>query len=572
MSLANTTIIEAADNPALFRRWFRDASTWQAWFVLLAAVFALPLSVAQLAIYTTCTGRTAPPVQPFAEAWLIVGRRGGKSIVLALIAVFLACFRDWTPHLAPGERGTILVMAADRRQARTIMRYIKGMLEGVPPLAAMIERTTADEIELQGRVTIEISTASFRTVRGYTLIGAFCDEAAFWRTEESSNPDVEILDALRPAMATVPGAMLLCASSPYARRGVLYQAHRQHYGKDDSNVLVWKADTRTMNPTVPQSVIDEAYERDPAAAAAEYGGEFRSDIETFVAREVVDAAIVPGRYELPPVSGISYTAFVDPSGGSSDSMTLAIGHRDSDGVAVLDCIREVRAPFSPEDCVTEFAGVLRSYGVGTVRGDRYAGEWPRERFQVHGIAYEPAEMPKGEIYLAFLPMLNSRRCQLLDHPRLTSQLCNLERRTARGGRDSIDHPPGAHDDIGNAGAGVLVGLGAGASGWIDYYRSEVEAAKARLGAKFVQSAADRPLQFGDTAARASLPDAAPSDSIVTFEAPSPFASFFVPAPDGHGRKFVADERALISAPATFRAALERAGCRVTERSTPCFTD
>ena len=97
-----------------------------------------------------------------------------------------------------------------------------------------------------------------------------------------------------------------------------------------------------MNATVPQRVIDEAYERDPASAAAEFGAEFRTDIESFVSREAVDAAIVPGRRELPPISGITYHAFVDPSGGSSDAMTLAIAHRDKDGRAILE--RRARAP------------------------------------------------------------------------------------------------------------------------------------------------------------------------------------------------------------------------------------
>jgi hypothetical protein len=84
-----------------------------------------------------------------------------------------------------------------------------------------------------------------------------------------------------------------------------------------------------MNPTVPEEVIDEAYENDPANAAAEFGAEFRTDIETFVAREVVDALIAPGRRELSPLSDTIYQAFVDPSGGSADSMTLAIPLRRS---------------------------------------------------------------------------------------------------------------------------------------------------------------------------------------------------------------------------------------------------
>ena len=95
-------------------------------------------------------------------------------------------------------------------------------------------------------------------------------------------------------------------------------------------------------------------------------------------------------------------------------------------------------------------------GIATVRGDRYGGMWPRERFTVHGIGYQPATRAKSDIYLTMLPLINSGRVELLDHPRLTAQLCALERRTARGGGDSVDHAPGAHDDVVNAAAGAIV--------------------------------------------------------------------------------------------------------------------
>jgi hypothetical protein len=136
-------------------------------------------------------------------------------------------------------------------------------------------------------------------------------------------------------------------------------------------------------------------------------------------------------------------------------MTLAIAHQSGDR-RVLDAIREVRPPFSPEAVVQEFAALLKAYRLGSVVGDRYGGEWPAERFRVHGITYRPSELNKGEIYLNTLPLLSSRSVELLDIPRLTSQLCSLERRTARGGRDSIDHPPGLHDDVANAAAGALL--------------------------------------------------------------------------------------------------------------------
>jgi len=145
--------------------------------------------------------------------------------------------------------------------------------------------------------------------------------------------------------------------------------------------------------------------------------------------------------------------FVDPSGGSADSMTLAVGHRE-DTVVVVDAVREVKPPFSPEDVVDEFATLLKRYRIVKVTGDRYAGEWPREQFRKRGISYEPAAKPKSDLYRDLLPAINSRRVDLLDHPRLVNQLASLERRTARGGRDSIDHAPGAHDDIANAVAGV----------------------------------------------------------------------------------------------------------------------
>jgi hypothetical protein len=247
-------------------------------------------------------------------------------------------------------------------------------------------------------------------------------------------------------------------SSPYARRGVLWQAYSAHYGREGDAVLVWSADTKSMNPLVPDEVIAQAYAADEAVAAAEYGRDgvisFRRDIEGFVSREAAEACVVPGRRELPPVLGVEYLAFVDPSGGSSDSMTLALAHQES-GRSVLDLVRERRPPFSPEDVVSEFATIVRGFRCTSVTGDRYGGEWPRERFAVHGIQYVVAERTKSQIYRELLPLVNSGRVELLDDSRLLAQLLGLERRVARGGKDSIDHAPNGHDDVINAAAGAL---------------------------------------------------------------------------------------------------------------------
>jgi hypothetical protein len=457
-STALVTILEAMAERELFARWFKDPKTWVFWTVFLASLFALPLDDAQLEIFAQCTGRKAPLVGGYNEAWLCVGRRGGKSIVLALIAVFLSVFRDWSDRLVPGERGTVLVIAQDRKAARVIYRYIVAMITEVPLIAGLIEgEPTQDRIDPVNGVSIEISTANFKTVRGYTLVAALCDEIAFWEGADSANPDEEILAALRPAMTTMaPDAMLLCASSPHARRGALWDAYRRFYGKDDAQVLVWQASTKTMHPSVSQRVLDEAQERDPANYVAEYEAQFRTDVENFLSREVVEAAVVDGRFELPPIRGVTYWAFCDPSGGSADSMTLAIAHQEGNRV-VLDLVRERKPPFSPDAVAKEFAETIRAYGgLATVRGDRYAGEWPRERFRAHGVEYRTADKVKSDIYREMLPLINAGRVELLDSVKLVNQLCSLERKVARGGRDSIDHPPKAHDDVANAVAGALV--------------------------------------------------------------------------------------------------------------------
>jgi hypothetical protein len=145
-------------------------------------------------------------------------------------------------------------------------------------------------------------------------------------------------------------------------------------------------------------------------------------------------------------------------------MTLGIAHR-AGGKAILDLLVEVKPPFSPADTVAAFCKTLKRYRVDTVVGDKYGGEWPRERFSEHDVFYKPCEESKSELYLELLAAINSKRCELLDHTRMRRQLLDLERRTARGGRDTVDHPPRKHDDLINAAAGALVRI-ATAEPWV----------------------------------------------------------------------------------------------------------
>jgi hypothetical protein len=458
-AMASITFLDAMDSPALFRPWFKPESSWAAWRAFAKALFGLPMTHPEVEVFCQRTGRSTPPTDPAREAWVPVGRRGGKSLFAAALAVYMACLRDYRPYLKPGERAIVMVLAADKDQAGVVFDYIAGFFDNIPALAGLIEHRgkAKESIRLRNRVTIRVQVASFRRLRGRTVACAILDECAFWYAdEESRNPDNEVLKALRPSMLTIPGSLLIAISSPYAKRGILWDAFRRYFGKDNARVLVWKADTVSMNPSVDREVIDEAYAEDPASARAEYGAEFRDDIVAFVGAEAVEAVTVSGRAVLPFAPGHRYVAFSDPAGGSGgDSMTLAIARREG-RKSVVCRVAEWKPPFSPDEATAECAEILKEYGLMRVTGDHYAGDWPKDRFRAHGIDYLKADRTKSDFYQALLPLINGQRIELLDHKRTNGQLLALEKSTSRLGKDSISHPPNGHDDLINAVAGAAV--------------------------------------------------------------------------------------------------------------------
>jgi hypothetical protein len=163
---------------------------------------------------------------------------------------------------------------------------------------------------------------------------------------------------------------LVAIRSPYRRKGPLWDRFRRYFGKP-GRVLVVRASTPQLNPTIDKRLIAEDLEEDHEAASAEWLGEFRRDLANFVAREVVESLADRGVYERAPLPGQCYSAFCDPAGGAGlDGYTVAVGHKEGD-TAILDAIREVRPPFSPSRVTEEFAGLLRYYGIGKVEGDRF---------------------------------------------------------------------------------------------------------------------------------------------------------------------------------------------------------
>lgn len=431
--------------------WF-PGSSWDPWRAVLKAAFALPMTPSEIEFFRAVADRD-PPKRRVRELWCATGRRSGKDSIASLIAAFAAVTFAQEAKLRPGERAVVLCLACDRDQSKIVLNYIRSYFSDTPALKAGVLRENADGISLNNGVDVTVATNSFRSTRGRTVLLAILDEVAFYRSETTATPDVETYRSLVPALATLQGSMLVAISSPYRSGGLLYDKVREHYGKD-GDVLVIKAPTTALNPTIDPDIIERALAEDFQAARAEWLGEFRDDIAGYLDIALIEASVDAGVTVRPPRPGIAYTSFVDASGGVKDSFTAAVTHLEGN-LVVLDCLLEIRAPFNPTAATEQVANTLRAYGLHSTTGDKYAAGWTVDAFAKCGIRYEHSERDRSAIYLDALPLFSAGRARLLDNRKVVTQFAALERRTTPVGRDQV-RPGPAHDDCANSVAGALV--------------------------------------------------------------------------------------------------------------------
>lgn len=452
-------IIEAIKDPNLFRPFLADTNnslkSWSGWLSALRALYGLSLPTRSKRFLSKCTGLSSWCTDGYTSALFLTGRRSGKSRTSAVIAAYEGALAGHEKRLSKGERGIVACLAPTRAQGRIVKEYIRGIFD-TPLLRPFIVKENKEGFELKNGITIEIHTGDFRSARGFTLVAAIVDEVCFFGIEEEAKvkSDVELVRAIKPALLTT-GGKLIAISSPYARKGWAFKTYEKNYANDNGTTLVLNAPSRTLNPTLSQKEIDKAIADDPAAARSEYFGEFRDDIMSFISRELVEALVVEGRREIPPQEGIKYAGFVDVSGGRRDDAAIAIAHGKGRNV-ILDYVRRWRSPFNPYEVIGDMVQDLRQFGCNRVTGDNYSAEFVASAFKMQGIHYDKADRPKSQLYAELYPRLSSGEIELLDHEEIVDQISNLERRTRSGGRDTIDHPQGQHDDVANVVAGVTV--------------------------------------------------------------------------------------------------------------------
>jgi len=476
------TMRQAITDPGLlgsaFPRKAGQPDSWVVWKAMALAAVGESLKPKEMKAYRQVTQRENPPSERVEELVIVKGRRSGGTSFSAAMVSYLAALCDYSDCLGVGEKATALLIAPSQRQADVAFSRVEGIFDASPLLSSMIVNRTKESLTLNNNVTVEVLAASYRSVRGLTLVCAIADEAAFFMAE-GKNTDTEIMNALRPALITTRG-MLVLASTPYAREGELHSSFEKYFGKENADVLVARASSRDTNPTLPEAVIARALERDPVAARAEFLGEFRTDVSGFISRDLLMQAVDQGVTERLPSPGIQYTAFCDAasgiaSSGDGDRFAVAIGHLEGD-VVVIDCCRRWMPPFNASTTTAEVAALAKAYRCDEVISDGFSSGYLRAELLRHGVAHRISEFDKSKLYLATLPALTSKRVRLLDLKFLIDEFASLERRPGSTGHDKIDAR--GHEDAANVVSGVIAQFAAAkpssAENWIEVYRRLAE--------------------------------------------------------------------------------------------------
>jgi len=468
MSKEKMTIIDAIQSDKGLGAYFKDKATWESWFTFFKVLTgSQELNANELELLHNCTGLSSVSGEEIKEAYMICGRRSGKSTICALLAVFYAVWGEWEKYVSKGEQPKIFIVACNKEQAKIIIGYVKAIMHLTPFLTSMIKKSLTESVELKNRIEIVVKPASWRSSRGFTVGLLILEELAYWRfEEESAIRDKEIYTALKPGMTTIKNSLIIGISTPFARQGLLWNKFEKHYGKPGP-VLIWTASTWIMNKTVTEEELrkENFEELGPAEFGAEFEALFREDIEGYLPLEIIDRAIVDGRMFNPPDDDVdNYVAFCDPSEGvhkGGDSMTFAVAHPEIDEdtekrICVLDYLMEARPPFDNKAVIQEIQMICKQYNVYEICQDRHAIGWIAADLEPHEIRVEASDKTKSDIYEYFAVLMNKNEVELLDNPRLKSQLVGLQRILKSGGLVKIDHYRGKHDDCINSAAGALV--------------------------------------------------------------------------------------------------------------------
>lgn len=405
---------------------------------------------------------------------LICGRRSGKTLLSAMIAIYCAISNNWKPFLKKTPFATVLIMSHSREFSDEVLEVIKSLIETSPVLSKLIDsnsKQTSSTMNLRvpwivngiidySRVQIKVGAASSKTTRGIAACAILCDEIAYWNLDESmKETDVKIMKAVRPAMKQFGKlAMLIKLSSPGIKQGVLYNEYQMdRQGTLPNSYAVFKAPSWMMNTILPKEEFVEEWEYDSDGFDTEYRSNFADSLSNFMSPELIDLARQNGVKMVPPLENreAKYFAAIDAA-FKADRFTFTLVSVRENRITqhiVMGWEGSRKNPVKAHTVAQFIKNITKSFPIDHVAADQFAFQPLKEIFDQYGVELKENTFTptfKKKIYFNFKKLIHSQQIDLLDHEEQMKEIKALIVEQSATGTIRIGHPPGGHDDYADA--------------------------------------------------------------------------------------------------------------------------
>lgn len=400
---------------------------------------------------------------------LICGRRSGKTIISAILAIYCSISNNWKPFLKKTPFATVLIMSHSREFSDEVLEVIRSLIESSEVLSRLVntsKRNTASTMNLKvpwivegnkvqhSRVQIKVAAASSKTTRGVAACAILCDEIAYWNLDENmKETDTKIMKAVRPAMKQFGAfAMLIKLSSPGIKQGVLYDEYKRRKTLPKT-YAIFKAPTWMMNSIIPDEELKEEHTLDPDGFDTEYRSNFADSLSNFIVPEYIEMCRLKGvEFLTPEGTGIKYSAAIDAA-YKGDRFTFAVC------AYVNGRLRQYvskgwkgtkQNPVSAYEVAEFIKTICKQFGIDEVGADQYSFQPLKEifeRFNVTLKEYTFTSEFKKKIYFNLKKAIHSQQADFLDNEIQTKELKELIVEQSATGNIRIGHPSGGSDDF-----------------------------------------------------------------------------------------------------------------------------
>jgi hypothetical protein len=442
--LQKINIIEFATDPDYLGLSFEKRPVQ---LIILKALYGLPLDKKELKIFKILTkgkGKYIPGREKL-ELIACLGARAGKSFLVSICVLFEATRDKWKKELSKGENPYIVIIATRELQAKQIIgKNCLRMLRNSPVLKRLEKKSTDLGLTLKNGVEIIASPCTTTALRGIPIAVLIMDEIAFFKLE-GKNQDEEIFNSLVPRQSQFEFYKTFLISTAGARQGLFFKEFDRGFRVKDR--LTIQANTRFINPEIPQKFLNKEKARNINNWKREFQAEFSEKLEAFFSFELIQKPFILGG-DLPYKSGYNYSLGLDQSGLSGrDRFALAISHKEGD-IAIVDVVRSWETK-DLDIILNDIEILAKTYYLNKASIDKYSKGYVENSFKKIGL--EILIRPSlSVVFVNLKSKMIQDKLQLPDRPDLKDGLKNTIAVYGRSNQLTIYHergPEGHADEL-----------------------------------------------------------------------------------------------------------------------------